>query len=259
LLCSPIDLLRKFVLTSNSSLNLDCDAHVPEGRCASRPAFSLDFNYNTPFATDLIYFLINLTDMLYYLEKLLNHYVQLDPESQEALTPLDGTSLAFESIGFCCYCCITSNTIYLKTEAPPRVDVTLRASPWDYWCLATQAHPSYTNIHISGNLETASAFQKFLKCLAIDWEAQLARIVGDSASYNLLCFLKSLRHWARHCRVELGLNLTEYLQIESQVLPSRLEVEDFLVDVDHIREKTDRLEAYIRQIQAKLAAESINS
>jgi ubiquinone biosynthesis protein UbiJ len=48
-------------------------------------------------------------------------------------------------------------------------------------------------------------------------------------------------------------NLSEYLQEEGRDVPSRTEADEFIADVDRLRDDVDRIEARIVMLEAKQA------
>ena len=63
--------------------------------------------------------------------------------------------------------------------------------------------------------------------------------------------MRSTSRWGRSTLKTLKLDLKEYLQEESGLLPVRREIEIFLGDVDALREDTDRLEARIERLRGR--------
>lgn len=193
-----------------------------------------------------------IKQVLVQLEKLLNAYLSLDPDLPTSLAKMAGTVVALEGKRFCCYCCVTATGIQLQADPPPTVDVRLQASWFDYARLAMKPTAGATDMRIQGNLESARQFQALFANLSIDWEAQLAKIVGDPTASIAMQLLSNLVRWGKTTRTQLSLNLTEYLQAEIRVLPVRLELQDFFTAVDHLRDDVDRLQAHLMQLSGQL-------
>ena len=62
--------------------------------------------------------------------------------------------------------------------------------------------------------------------------------------------VRDCRTWFDRARQSLALDLGEYLQEELRVLPSRIEIENFMTGVSRLVMDTDRLAARIRRLQA---------
>lgn len=55
--------------------------------------------------------------------------------------------------------------------------------------------------------------------------------------------------WMSRNHRSLELNLAEYLQEESRVLPGPLELENFFADVDTLRDDVERLAARVQRLR----------
>jgi ubiquinone biosynthesis protein UbiJ len=58
--------------------------------------------------------------------------------------------------------------------------------------------------------------------------------------------------FARHARRTAGENIAEYLQEEGRDLVNKTELEEFLHDVDELRETADRIEARLGRLEARI-------
>ena len=87
----------------------------------------------------------------------------------------------------------------------------------------------------------------------VDWEAPLARMLGELPAHRIGEGGRALLRWVdqsrRHCEAALG----DYLTEEQRLLPPQLEVTDFLADVDRLRADADRLEARLRLLERRRA------
>jgi len=99
-------------------------------------------------------------------------------------------------------------------------------------------------------VEAGQAFKAALDELDIDWEEQLAGITGDMVAHQLGNTMRSAGNWLRQGRTTLEQDLGEYLQEELRVVPTRIEIENFIADVDQLRMDLERLEARIRRLGA---------
>jgi ubiquinone biosynthesis protein UbiJ len=108
------------------------------------------------------------------------------------------------------------------------------------------------DIHIQGNMHTARALQQLLREIDIDWEEQLAQVIGDIPAHQLGNLTRSGLSWGQQVLQKFRLDASEYLRYEAELLPSRHAVEFFLSDIDTLRSDLDRLEARIRRLQRAL-------
>lgn len=104
-------------------------------------------------------------------------------------------------------------------------------------------------VTISGDAELATRFQELLQLLRPDLEAGLARVVGDIPAYGAGSLLrKALDHGRGSLRTQ-ATNIGEFLAHEKRVLVPRAEAEQYLQQVDALREQADRLAARVRALE----------
>lgn len=88
--------------------------------------------------------------------------------------------------------------------------------------------------------------------LDLDWEAELAKWLGDIPAHNLAEGVRRLSRWGRRSRRELQADISEYVFEEARLLPGRSQ---FDVLRDHLTElemATDRLEARVARLTRRL-------
>ena len=135
-------------------------------------------------------------------------------------------------------------------------DVTIRGNVPGL--LAANLMERRTGIRIDGDAETGQEFQQLLALLDIDWEEKLSRFLGDTAAHRLASTFRGLRQWGRDSAERFGDNLREYLQEETEDLPRRREVDEFLGKVDTLRMDVDRVDARLQRLFRKAAQAGIN-
>jgi ubiquinone biosynthesis protein UbiJ len=110
-----------------------------------------------------------------------------------------------------------------------------------------------SGIRISGDAEVAQHFRELLQQAQPDFEEELSRVVGDVAAHQLASLARGFLGWGRKAADSLSLNVAEYLQEEGRDVPTRVELEEFLEAVDHLREATDRLDARLARLESRRA------
>lgn len=103
-------------------------------------------------------------------------------------------------------------------------------------------------IEIIGEAEIAEEVREILLGLNIDWEDLIAARLGDTASYILSSKLAKLRRYIKVSTKEFEQNLIEYLQAETNLLPSSKIINDFYERVTDLRYDVDRLEARLERL-----------
>lgn len=193
-----------------------------------------------------------------HLEKLINHALALDEETQEALAGLAGRTIGFHFIN-------TSLTLYLvptvegltiKKELEAKADVMIKGTPVNFISMLASGKNSSgvlpSNMELVGDIGLAQRFQQIMQGMELDLEEPLSRWVGDTAAFQIGKFMRNTRQFALNTSKTLALDVSEYLRFESDVLPDDLMVEEFCQDVATLREDVDRLAQRLQKLEAKL-------
>jgi ubiquinone biosynthesis protein UbiJ len=133
--------------------------------------------------------------------------------------------------------------------APEQVAAHITAPLHGYITLMLQrdaADMRAAGLVVTGNHEIAQQVQRYILSFDSDWfEEQLSKYTSDMVGYHALQTFKNMRGYAQENSHALGQMISEYLQDETKVLPSSMEVQDFIDEVDALRLRVDRLEANI--------------
>ena len=107
-------------------------------------------------------------------------------------------------------------------------------------------------VHVSGDAEIAARYRELLELARPDWEEELSRLSGDLPARRVSLAARAALSWLRGFAHSAQANVAEYLQEESRALVSKPEVEEFLAQVDALRETADRVEARIVRLERRL-------
>lgn len=102
------------------------------------------------------------------------------------------------------------------------------------------------DLRIQGNAQTLMTLHKVSANFELDWEGILADKIGDIATSFIAPLLRSKWQWTKHAAQSFKLNLVEYLQDETDLLPSKLEFNNFVEDLELMETALDRLDARMR-------------
>lgn len=105
------------------------------------------------------------------------------------------------------------------------------------------------SVDLSGDVETAQAFQHLLAYGKPDLEEELSGVLGDVAAHGIGEVARNIGRWAENTQATVHQNIQEYLQEESRSLPSRYEIESFHKQTDTLRDDVDRFEARVRRLE----------
>ena len=139
-------------------------------------------------------------------------------------------------------------------DGPVTTRITGDAS--DFAELAYSSDPAATLINGGLSLEGDSAplieLQQRLATLDMDWEAPLVSTLGDVAGHQLAQLLRHAFSWGKQASTGLTRQLEEFIHEEARLSPPRLEVEDFLGDVQELGLRVDRLVSRTTRLRQRL-------
>ena len=104
-------------------------------------------------------------------------------------------------------------------------------------------------VQISGDIELGQRFQRLLEQADIDWEEQVARVLGDVPAHQLGNTLRDLDGWAKQALGSLKQDVGEYLQEESRLLPVRSRAGAFRRSVETLQRDLDNLEERLARLR----------
>jgi len=189
------------------------------------------------------------------LETVINHYLRLDPAIGQRLSTLSGRCIAIELRGLdlTLYALPDAQGIQLRDHVEGAPDTMLRGTPLGMLQLGVGGNTEKTlfsgEVLIEGDVETGQAFKAILDELDIDWEEQLSKLTGDIVAHQLGNVARRGRRAIRLGIGTLEKDISEYLQEELRVLPTRIETENFSADVTRISMDVDRLSARLKRLQ----------
>jgi ubiquinone biosynthesis protein UbiJ len=147
----------------------------------------------------------------------------------------------------------TDSTLAVSREEPGHADVTLAGSPLALLSLLREDPAEVIRrgeVTIAGDAELATRFQELLQLLRPDLEAGLARMVGDIPAHGAGTLLRKALDYGRAGLRTQAMNVGEFLAHEKRVLVPRAEAEEYLQQVDALREQTDRLAARVAALES---------
>jgi len=180
------------------------------------------------------------------LDKALAAYLQLDPDAVSKLSKLDGKLIALELRGLdmTLFFVGDKNKLAIRGFSDATPDATLSATPLALAQLAIQNNADKAlfagQMKIEGDMECAQLLQDILAGVDIDWEEQLAGLLGDVAAHQVGRGVRGFLNWATDSHSSLQADLSEYLLHEAKLLPDRNDLSNFLDDVDTIRADIER-------------------
>lgn len=191
------------------------------------------------------------------LEKVLNHALSLDPDTRDALGALDGRALCVSFRGTGLALRLTVHDRQLRVGPAFEGDSQLRVSATPGSLLGMAFARLFGNpeamippgqVEISGDAELARRLERIATRFEPDIDEAFARVFGDVAGYQIARLFRRGLAAAHESASSLVRDGADFLVEESRDLIAKAEMEQFLDEVDELRERGDRLEARLRQL-----------
>jgi ubiquinone biosynthesis accessory factor UbiJ len=187
------------------------------------------------------------------LESALNRALALDEHTRAQLAALEGRRIGIQLRGADLALAVSVQAGRLSVgplwKAPG--DLNLKASPGSLLAFALRRGDSILppgKVDISGDAELARRVEKLLRDFRPDIEEAFAQTFGDVLGVPLARGLRHALDWSRDSAQALALDTADYLREERRDLIAPAEMEQFLDDVDALRERADRLEARVQRL-----------
>ncbi|WP_126452116.1 ubiquinone biosynthesis accessory factor UbiJ [Sulfuriflexus mobilis] len=192
------------------------------------------------------------------LDVALNRVLQLDPQAAQRIHALEGKLLALHIRGpnLTVYLLPVDGRLQVHAFAEGHVDTTISATPLGLARLALQTEASDAmfkgEVKIVGDVEFGQSIQELLGAIDIDWEELLSKLVGDVAAHQVGRGVRGLINWGEQAADSLQQDLAELLQHEMRILPQRVDVEQFLDEVDMLRADFERFELRLARFEQRM-------
>lgn len=188
------------------------------------------------------------------LEALLNRQLKDNPDGRRALRQVHGETLAvkLEGVGIDLYFHALDDGLALHSEYDKEpaaiISGTVLALASMMGGAADAAAVRRTGVTIHGDTAVAQSFQALFEILKPDWEEELSRLVGDSVAHRVGGAARSLFGWGKDVGTRMTQDFAEFFTEESRDLPTKTEADDFLDDVDRLRDDVDRAAARLKNL-----------
>jgi ubiquinone biosynthesis accessory factor UbiJ len=191
----------------------------------------------------------------------LNRNVEQSERAATLAAQLEGRVLALvlEGTPMTLWFRVNEGRVAIDTRHEGEADARLAGTPFGLLSMVGPGAPERVRsagIRIDGDAEVAQRFQGLLQLAQPDFEEELARVIGDVAAHQVANFARGFLGWSRRAADSFSQNVAEYLQEEGRDVPSRVELEEFLEAVDHLRNDADRLEARLSRLETRRRSSS---
>ena len=168
------------------------------------------------------------------LSSLLNYALDRDPEKSAKLQQYDGKIIELEilPLALTLYLIVENTHLRISRESENTPTVSIRIV-------------THKDIEVTGDLVFLQDFKNIMSEIDPDWEESLSTIIGDPLAHAIGNFFRGANQTQKDFRQTFGRNLAEYLQEETDYLPTRDEAEEFYKHVDKLHLDVERIAARI--------------
>jgi ubiquinone biosynthesis protein UbiJ len=195
-----------------------------------------------------------LETLLSPLARLANRRIATSTPARELCRELDGKVIAVRvrNTALVTYCRAEPDGIALLPRYDAEPDAAVTGSLLTLARLAGESGEAAVrdnSLELAGDADVARKFQRLLFHGRPDLEEELSGIIGDAAAHEVGELARRVGRWGREARETLRRNLSEYLQEETRVLPTRYETNALRDRVEQLRDDVARMDARLKLLE----------
>ena len=196
------------------------------------------------------------------MENAINLALKQDAPSQQRLAKLAGQQvfLYIEDFSFILQIHLLEEGVMLhkpnsmdEVELDPKLDTLVQGPSSAYRKLLEGDGFFDGDLRIQGNAQALMTLHKVMENFEFDWEGLLADHIGDLAAASLARLLRTQWAWSKEVATNARLQLVSHLQSNSQLLPSKVEFEHHVDELERFATQLDRAETRLRLLMKKNA------
>ena len=188
------------------------------------------------------------------LEKAINAYLQLDSDSFQQLSRLENKIIKLRitdwNIEF--FILSTKKGFQLTTFSTKEANTIIHGTLFDLFkvsCVKGSSSVLFKNqVEINGDIYVGEQIREILVGIDIDWEEYLSKITGDILAHQAGIRVRRVVNFGKFALETCRMNIQDYLQNESQVMPSSEEVESFIQSITELQYSIDRADARVQRL-----------
>ena len=193
------------------------------------------------------------------LETALNRSLALDPDTRDALKPLDGRTitLAVEAPALALQISVVGDRLQVGPVVADEPDLAVRSTLGGLlgqlpFLRKDNAAP-VGRVRVSGDAELARRLQTLAGRFDPDWQQPFVTVFGDLIGVQIANGVRRALEQLRDLSGSLARNAAEFVTEESRDVVGREELNAFHDDVDAIRDDVERLQARVERLRGRSA------
>lgn len=197
------------------------------------------------------------------IESAINLALKQDSPSQTRLAKLAGQQvfLYIEDFSFILQIHILEQGVMLhkpdsldEIELDPRLDTLVQGPSSAYRKLLEGDGFFDGDLRIQGNAQALMTLHKVMENFEFDWEGLLADYIGDLPASALARLLRMQWSWSKEFMTSARIQLVNHLQTDSQLLPSKIEFDHHVDELERFGTALDRTDAKLGMLEKKLSS-----
>jgi ubiquinone biosynthesis protein UbiJ len=188
--------------------------------------------------------------------RVLQHITDQNNWAKPHLAPFSGSTIQFD------FSIIQANLQILEDGSlcvageTPQIDATVHIPPSLALRLLAKDEAAKSYIKIDGDVHLATEVSKVLQLMRWDIEEDLSKAVGDIAAFKIGEVSKNTFAEVKKQTVNVAEMLTEYWQEEKNILTKKRHLEQFIQQVDTLRNDVERLEKRLEKLASTALSET---
>ena len=179
----------------------------------------------------------------------LQHLMGQNAWANEQLKPYAGRHVRIQVLLLQADLAIQENGNLSLAPDSSNPDATISMNPSTIIRLMSGDHSASHLVNITGDSELGLSVSQILKDMRWDIEQDLSLAIGDIPAHQLGRIVKASQQYGQQQIHNLAEMLVEYWQEEQPLLAKRRHVEQFISEVDRLREDSARLEKRLQRLQ----------
>lgn len=179
--------------------------------------------------------------------------LSFDPEVKSELSSFAGKLIKVEltglNIAFYLQPTLTGLQCYLSSNKNP--DAVIIGTPIALAMQTLQQKFAWSmkpeGVEIQGDAELVHQLTLLMKKFRIDWDEIIAQVLGDRVAQHVGSAVRKIGGYGADLNQRFQSNASDYIQEELRLLPPREEIDDFMSDVDELRDRVERLLATMKE------------
>ncbi len=188
------------------------------------------------------------------LQQTLNARISDDLDLQHGLKKIGNKSITLHLTGLelRLHFFIRENNIEILNQYDGTLDAEINIAPLTFLSLINSTEAADKQIFDTrGDKALADSFLNLLPLLKIDWEKQLSKITGGVIASQAGSQFRRYKNEQQRNWQSMQDNVSEYLQEETQLLPSKYEFDDMRESNEQLRQKLSGLEQRVEALKNK--------